>query len=157
LSNLFYTYKLFLFECFQFLTFTKSLDLFYYLHTYLYSQFFINIFYFVGNSNNPFFLNFKYIYNHVFVSSITTTTPNLPLPSVINYQADSTTPISTAANTLYQYSEHSLLGAGRITRYSLPLVSYDYKCGNYLGIWEKLYPHLIVSFIEVARGIRKPS
>jgi hypothetical protein len=50
------------------------------------------------------------------------------------YQTDSTAPISMGSNTMYQYSEHSLLGSGRITRYSLPLVSYDYKCGNYLGI-----------------------
>jgi hypothetical protein len=75
----------------------------------------------------------------------------------INYHSDIAAPMATSLNTMYQYSEHSLLGSGRITRYSLPLVNYDYKCGNYLGIWEKLYPHLIVSFIEVARGIRKSS
>ena len=29
---------------------------------------------------------------------------------------------------------------GRFLRFSNPLISYDYKCGNYLGIWEQLYP-----------------
>ena len=43
----------------------------------------------------------------------------------------------------------------RFTRFSNPLISYDYKCGNYLGIWDQLYPSLMTSFIEVARGIRK--
>ena len=44
---------------------------------------------------------------------------------------------------------------GRFLRFSNPLISYDYKCGNYLGIWEQLYPSLMLSYIEVARGIRK--
>jgi heme/copper-type cytochrome/quinol oxidase subunit 1 len=43
----------------------------------------------------------------------------------------------------------------RFTRFNNPLISYDYKCGNYLGVWDQLYPSLMTSFIEVARGIRK--
>jgi len=43
----------------------------------------------------------------------------------------------------------------RFTRFSNPLISYDYKCGHYLGSWETLYPSLMTSYIEVARGIRK--
>jgi heme/copper-type cytochrome/quinol oxidase subunit 1 len=43
----------------------------------------------------------------------------------------------------------------RFTRFNNPLISYDYKCGNYLGIWDQLYPSLMTSFVEVARGIRK--
>jgi hypothetical protein len=43
----------------------------------------------------------------------------------------------------------------RFTRINNPLISYDYKCGHYLGIWESLYPSLMTSYIEVARGIRK--
>jgi hypothetical protein len=35
------------------------------------------------------------------------------------------------------------------------MVNYDYKCGHYLGIWDQLYPSLMLSFIEVSRGIRK--
>jgi len=45
----------------------------------------------------------------------------------------------------------------RVTRFSNLLVNYDYKTGHYLGTWDKLYPQLMLSFIEVARGIRKPS
>jgi hypothetical protein len=45
----------------------------------------------------------------------------------------------------------------RVTRFSNLLVNYDYKTGHYLGVWDKLYPQLMLSFIEVARGIRKPS
>ena len=45
----------------------------------------------------------------------------------------------------------------RFLRFNNPLISYDYKCGNYLGIWEQLYPSLILSYIEVGRGIRKSS
>jgi hypothetical protein len=43
----------------------------------------------------------------------------------------------------------------RFSRFTNPVISYDYKCGNYIGIWDKLYPSLMTSFIEVARGIRK--
>ena len=43
----------------------------------------------------------------------------------------------------------------RFNRFSYPLISYDYKTGNYLSIWDQLYPSLSLSFIEVARGIRK--
>jgi hypothetical protein len=45
----------------------------------------------------------------------------------------------------------------RFTRFGNPLINYDYKTGNYIGNWESQYPYLINSFIEVARGIRKPS
>jgi hypothetical protein len=37
------------------------------------------------------------------------------------------------------------------------LINYDYKTGHYIGNWDTQYPFLINSFIEVARGIRKPS
>jgi hypothetical protein len=45
----------------------------------------------------------------------------------------------------------------RFVRYSNTLINYDYKTGNYVGIWDKLYPYLINSFIEVTRGIKKSS
>lgn len=51
------------------------------------------------------------------------------------------------------YSEKDSIS--RFSRFSNPIVSYDYKCGNYIGIWEQLYPSLMTSFIEVARGMRK--
>jgi len=60
---------------------------------------------------------------------------------------------STVANDENQMSE--LSNNIRFTRFNNPLISYDYKCGNYIGIWEQLYPALMTSYIEVARGIRK--
>lgn len=45
----------------------------------------------------------------------------------------------------------------RSNKFMNSYVSYDYKCGNYLGVWDKLYPSLMTSFIEVARGVRKPN
>ena len=56
-------------------------------------------------------------------------------------------------NTKFNFSETT--NYQRFIRFNNPLISYDYKCGNYLGIWEHLYPSLIVSYLEVARGIRK--
>jgi hypothetical protein len=53
------------------------------------------------------------------------------------------------------YSEGS--ASQRFTRFNNPLINYDYKTGHYVGNWDKQYPYLINSFIEVARGIRKPS
>jgi hypothetical protein len=45
----------------------------------------------------------------------------------------------------------------RYNRFFNILVNYDYKTGHYIGNWEQQYPFLYTSFIEVARGIRKPS
>jgi hypothetical protein len=53
------------------------------------------------------------------------------------------------------FSENS--SAQRFTRFSSSLINYDYKTGHYIGNWESQYPFLLTSFIEVARGIRKPS
>lgn len=161
-NNLFFTYKLFLLEFFQFVGSLKNYDIGYYIYTYLYSHLSLNIFYIFTTISNPFLLNLKATLSTFSITSSTLLTSSGHAPTVpsVLYQTNSTvaeyTP-NSAGSAMYQYSEHSLLGSGRITRYSLPLVSYDYKCGNYLGIWEKLYPHLAVSFIEVARGIRKPS
>jgi hypothetical protein len=45
----------------------------------------------------------------------------------------------------------------RVNRFNNILVNYDYKTGHYMGDWDKQYPYLINSLIEVARGIRKPT
>ena len=55
----------------------------------------------------------------------------------------------------FSFTEHS--SAQRSTRFSNSLIGYDYKTGHYLGSSEVFYPQLLLSFIEVARGIRKPS
>jgi hypothetical protein len=57
--------------------------------------------------------------------------------------------------TNFSFTEHS--SSQRLNRFYTSLIGYDYKTGHYLGESEKLYPQLILSFIEVARGIRKPA
>jgi hypothetical protein len=44
----------------------------------------------------------------------------------------------------------------RVTRFNTVFVNYDYKTGHYLGNWDSLYPYLLNSFVEVAKGIKKP-
>ena len=61
--------------------------------------------------------------------------------------------LSFTESTMSDFSEKS--ATSRFSRFSNPTISYDYKCGNYIGIWEQLYPSLMTSFIEVARGMRK--
>jgi hypothetical protein len=70
-----------------------------------------------------------------------------PLP----YRVNDINPIITDSS----YSESST--SQRFIRFNNPLINYDYKTGHYIGNWDKQYPYLINSFIEVARGIRKPS
>jgi hypothetical protein len=55
-------------------------------------------------------------------------------------------------NTLMESSADT-----RYARFFNVLVNYDYKTGHYVGNWEQQYPFLYTTFIEVARGIRKPS
>jgi hypothetical protein len=64
---------------------------------------------------------------------------------------NATTNTEEWSNTLLSEASNNL----RFTKFQNPLISYDYKCGHYLGIWESLYPSLMTSYIEVARGIRK--
>jgi sulfite reductase alpha subunit-like flavoprotein len=52
---------------------------------------------------------------------------------------------------------NELSNSYRFTRFSNPLISYNYKKGDYLGITRKLYPHLLTSFIEVTGSVRKAS
>ena len=69
------------------------------------------------------------------------------------FSSDNLTTLDSSNNFTNSMSELST--TLRFTRFNNPLISYDYKCGNYLGIWDQLYPSLMTSFIEVARGIRK--
>lgn len=62
---------------------------------------------------------------------------------------------TTTSNSVNSFSETST--NQRYTRFNNSLINYDYKTGNYIGNWDKQYPFLITSLIEVARGIRKPS
>jgi heme/copper-type cytochrome/quinol oxidase subunit 1 len=57
-------------------------------------------------------------------------------------------------DSVYAYTENST--SQRITRFNTVFVNYDYKTGHYLGNWDSLYPYLMNSFVEVAKGIKKP-
>lgn len=100
-------------------------------------------------SSNLSFVNFNQIYvKPKFLKSHVSENNN-----DITFAADnnSTTNTEEWSNTLLSETSNNL----RFTRFQNPLISYDYKCGHYLGIWESLYPSLMTSYIEVARGIRK--
>jgi hypothetical protein len=51
----------------------------------------------------------------------------------------------------------SIDNSQRFNRFYNSLINYDYKTGNYVGYWEGKYPHLVNVFIEIARGVKKPS
>jgi hypothetical protein len=57
----------------------------------------------------------------------------------------------------FKHSLSESSNSQRFTRFSSSLINYDYKTGHYIGNWDAQYPFLFTSFIEVARGIRKPS
>ena len=87
---------------------------------------------------------------------IPSTNENINLSSVSSssqFTTFSSKDLSFTESTMSDFSEKS--ATSRFSRFSNPTISYDYKCGNYIGIWEQLYPSLMTSFIEVARGMRK--
>lgn len=92
---------------------------------------------------------FNMSYLSSFNSGLTTSSYNSQSSQEVSYSSNNYGNI----DNLYSYLESS--SSARYNRFSNSIVSYDYKCGHYLGIWDKLYPSLMTSFIEVARGIRK--
>jgi hypothetical protein len=61
---------------------------------------------------------------------------------------------NTSQDSIQAYTENST--SQRLTRFNTVFVNYDYKTGHYLGNWDSLYPYLMNSFVEVAKGIKKP-
>ena len=99
------------------------------------------------------FLSMNFTLSSSFGSNINVSTSDSNSNNGTIYSSENMTN-SSVENTFT--SSMSELSTGlRFTRFNNPLISYDYKCGNYLGIWDQLYPSLMTSFIEVARGIRK--
>ena len=76
---------------------------------------------------------------------------NTNINTNVKYNSDSL----SNDTSLFNFITTEMSNNVRYTRFNNPLISYDYKCGHYLGIWDQLYPSLMLSFIEVARGIRK--
>jgi hypothetical protein len=80
-------------------------------------------------------------------------TPNLNSKDEILFLSKDNSDFFNFTNTVF--TEFS--SSQRFTRFGNVAVNYDYKTGHYVGDWEKQYPFLLTTFIEVARGIRKPS
>jgi hypothetical protein len=146
-------------------------SMFYYLTTYFIN--FINLFFSLF-SFIPFIFSFfsATIFNTFFVGVtgvflVNSTCIKFSLSNVIysvtsfldkdSYASSFLTKTISADEALDKFSflEHSK--HQRSTRFTNSLISYDYKTGHYLGSSEKYYPYLILSFLEVARGIRKPT
>ena len=71
------------------------------------------------------------------------------------FSTEITNTVENSTESETRYTEYTSMF--RNLRFFNPLVSYDYKSGNYLGIWESLYPSLFLSYIEVTRGVKKSS
>jgi hypothetical protein len=100
----------------------------------------------VSNLNFPFSVN-SISFGGMFSPAVSSSAPAAITPS----SSDNVSPSNSfSASSAIESSD-----TFRFTRFNNPLIHYDYKCGNYLGMWDKLYPSLMLSFIEVARGIRK--
>jgi hypothetical protein len=99
-------------------------------------------------SNNFNFSSLSYSYKEQTANSSQATKES----SSIVFESD-----NTASTTSDLYSQLGSSSNYRNNLFTNPIISYDFKCGHYLGIWDKLYPSLITSFIEQARGIRKSS
>jgi hypothetical protein len=97
-------------------------------------------------------LNLGFIFN---VNTTNPTTNNLGNLSGVESSRVNYSSMNFYSMSSIKYSFLEQESLSRFSRFSNPIISYDYKCGNYIGIWDKLYPSLMTSFIEVARGIRK--
>jgi hypothetical protein len=140
---------------------TLTLYVYNFFYLFNFSNFFTSFFSVAYFTLSTFFLNVFYIISLSF-SMLKSEMEFVNLQ--VSVRGDNTSDVSTFFSkdmdtaeliTNFSFTENS--SAQRLTRFSSPLIGYDYKTGHYLGLSEKLYPQLIMSFIEVARGIRKPS
>jgi hypothetical protein len=77
---------------------------------------------------------------------------------VSNYSENIVSSKSNSINifeTSFNYNSMEVSNSLRFVKYHNPLINYSYKSGNYVGIWDKLYPSLITSFIEVTKNVIK--
>jgi hypothetical protein len=110
----------------------------------LFSKTLINNFNFYSN-----FSSLMFFYNLVTSNSTYTNyNSNKKLFVVQDFSNDTT----NTKNNFLESSQNI-----RYNRFFNVLINYDYKTGHYIGNWEQQYPFLYTSFIEVARGIRKPA
>ena len=98
------------------------------------------------------FLNINFLNINDILSYFKNQISNYKVDYFVFFKSDNNKTLES--EILYSGLENS--SYARSNKFINSYVSYDYKCGNYLGIWDKLYPSLMTSFIEVARGVRKP-
>jgi hypothetical protein len=99
-------------------------------------------------------INFNFLYFNInldFLNFITVKTLLNTDSNIVSYNSNNIMSLGEVSNLTLMENSNNF----RFLRFYNPLISYDYKCGHYLGIWEQLYPALINSYIEVGRGIRK--
>ena len=99
------------------------------------------------------FLSMNFAVSSTFVNGASVATNGNATSTSTLFSSENMT--NSSVESTFTSSMSELSTGLRFTRFNNPLISYDYKCGNYLGIWDQLYPSLMTSFIEVARGIRK--
>ena len=99
------------------------------------------------------FLSMNFALSSTFVNGASVATNGNATSTSTLFSSENMT--NSSVESTFTSSMSELSTGLRFTRFNNPLISYDYKCGNYLGIWDQLYPSLMTSFIEVARGIRK--
>jgi hypothetical protein len=88
-------------------------------------------------------------------SILTKLNSNLTTSDTITYISENINSINDTTLESQKFSE--LSNNFRFVRFYNPIISYDYKTGNYIDPRISLYPSLITSYIEVARNIRKAS
>lgn len=104
---------------------------------------------------NTIFINFSFfIFPNFFTLSNVTNPTYSEINTLSTVFSSDELHVSSSGN-LFSFTETS--ATPRFNRFSSVLVNYDYKTGHYIGTWDSLYPQLILSFIEVARGMRKSS
>jgi len=67
-------------------------------------------------------------------------------------------PIYTQVQTNTLASEDNLttftdsIGSGRFTRFSNPMIEYEYRKGTYFTVWADRFPNLMTSLVELGRN-----
>jgi hypothetical protein len=74
-------------------------------------------------------LNLGFIFNVNTLTSASLPNYNSSNSNTINYSSNN---MYTNPNPMYSFLEQENLS--RFSRFSNPIISYDYKCGNYIGI-----------------------
>ena len=139
--------------CYNYLMNLKliCIEFFEILKSFTFITFFDNI----NTTFLSFFKTFSINFSFLNVFSIFSSNFNTELKDNVNTSNILNISSKSNLNTLNMYSENSS-SQQRYSRFNTVFVNYDYKTGHYLGNWDSYYPFLMNSFVEVAKGIKKP-